>query len=295
MKYTISSKKIKKIHVWFRFAIQLLFFVIMPSVFTTAFSGVKYVFTAVGQGKHIDVTAFIMVLAAVAVFTIIFGRFFCGFACAFGSLGDWVHALYMFICKKIKKKPVNIKEKWKKPASYIKYMILTVIVIMCFTGAYSKYTGWSSWEVFSMLRAGNLKLGGHITGLVILIVIVAGMAVCERFFCRFLCPMGAVFALLPVLPVFSLARERNNCIKGCHACTMKCPSGIELPALNDITNENIEHKETSTADCFMCGKCIDICPKSNIKAKAVPIKTNEIIFTIFRAAILIAILIYAGI
>lgn len=285
----------KKIHIYIRYAVQLLFFILMPSIFTTAFSGVKYIFNAVGQGKIVQFTAFIAVLTTVALFTIVFGRFFCGFACSFGSLGDWVHAAYLLICKKIKKKPLYINEKLKKKLSYIKYVILSVIVVMCFDGMYSKYTGWSPWEVFSMLRAGNIKLSGHKIGVVLLAMIIIGMAVCERFFCRFLCPMGAIFTLLPVLPLFSLARERNNCIKGCHICSGVCPSGIELKELTEITNKDIEHNETSAADCFMCGKCINTCPKSNIRANIIPIKTNEIIFTILRTAILVAVLMYAGI
>ena len=58
-----------------------------------------------------------------------------------------------------------------------------------------------------MLHAGNFKLGGYIVGLVLLVLILVGMAFQERFFCRVLCPMGAVFSMLPVLPLFTLRRD----------------------------------------------------------------------------------------
>ena len=61
-----------------------------------------------------------------------------------------------------------------------------------------------------------------------MVLILVGMAFQERFFCRVLCPMGAVFSMLPVLPLFTLRRDRSECIRGCRACTMKCPSDIEL-------------------------------------------------------------------
>lgn len=75
----------------------------------------------------------------------------------------------------------------------MKYVILTIILILCYLGVYSSFKGTSPWDVFSMLRAGNLGLGSYITGAVVLVLIIIGMCVQERFFCRFMCPMGAVF------------------------------------------------------------------------------------------------------
>ena len=101
----------KKINNYLRIAIQILFFLLMPSVFTTAFSGAKYIFTQIGNEQAIAMTPFVTVLIVLCAYTIVFGRFFCGFACAFGSVGDWIHEIYIFICKKAKKKPVTNKKK----------------------------------------------------------------------------------------------------------------------------------------------------------------------------------------
>ena len=133
----------KKINNYLRIAIQILFFLLMPSVFTTAFSGAKYIFTQIGNEQAIAMTPFVTVLIVLCAYTIVFGRFFCGFACAFGSVGDWIHEIYIFICKKAKKKPVTISEKIRKKLSYLKYIILTAIVLACFFGVYSKTKGWS--------------------------------------------------------------------------------------------------------------------------------------------------------
>lgn len=50
--------------------------------------------------EKVAMTSFVTVLVVICIYTILFGRFFCGFACAFGTLGDGVHALYVWICKK---------------------------------------------------------------------------------------------------------------------------------------------------------------------------------------------------
>lgn len=275
----IDAKLMKKIHAWLRAAIQLAYFVFFPSVYAAAFSGVKYIFTQIGAGNYIGLTAFISALLVLCVYTILFGRFFCGFACAFGTLGDAVRALYVWLCKKMKKKPVCLPEKWAVRFSYLKYIILAGIVLLCFAGSYAKLHGTSPWEVFSLLHAGNFKLGGYALGILFFFLILLGMCVQERFFCRFLCPMGALFSMLPVLPVFSLHRSRENCIKGCSACSKNCPSAVELP--DDGSLE-------PSGDCFMCQKCIDMCPKKNIHTGIRALRGNEIWFTLIRAIILLA-------
>ncbi|MBD5135665.1 MAG: 4Fe-4S binding protein [Lachnospiraceae bacterium] len=285
------KKKTLKLHTVMRLVIQAVFFILMPSAFTTAFSGIKYIFTHMGAREYLEFTSFLSVLTVLCLYTVIFGRFFCGFACAFGSFGDWIHGLYIVICKKIKKKPVQIDVKWKKRLSWIKYIVLSVIIVLCFEQIYGKMSGWNPWVVFSMIRSGNTNFDSYILGVVILIIIIIGMAVCERFFCLFLCPMGAVFSILPVLPVFALHRKRNECINGCNACGNKCPSGIGLPDADGTLSEDVY-----TGDCFMCQKCMDICPKENIKkGKGFLWKGNEIWFILFRAVLLAVLLIYAGI
>lgn len=207
---TLPAKKRKQIVSCLRAGIQLLYFLFLPSVFTAAFNGVKYIFTQLGQGEKIEMTAFVSALLLVCAFTIVFGRFFCGFACAFGSLGDAMHAIYGIICKKRKKKPRCIKPELAKKLVLIKYGILLLIALCCFAGVYQKARGTSPWDVFSMLHAGNFRLSSYIPGIVLLVLILVGMFFEERFFCRFLCPMGAVFSLLPILPFFTLHRKREN-------------------------------------------------------------------------------------
>ena len=159
-----NKKTMKKIHVWVRAVIQLLYFLFIPSAYTAAFNGVKYIFTQMGAKTHLEVTSFVAALIVLCVYTIVFGRFFCGFACAFGSLGDAVRALYVFICKKLKKKPITMKAAVVKKLQVVKYFVLAIIAVTCFTGVYSKAKGFSPWDVFSMLHARNFKLGGYTLG-----------------------------------------------------------------------------------------------------------------------------------
>ena len=217
----------KKIHVWVRAVIQLLYFLFIPSAYTAAFNGVKYIFTQMGAKTHLEVTSFVAALIVLCVYTIVFGRFFCGFACAFGSLGDAVRALYVFICKKLKKKPITMKAAVVKKLQVVKYFVLAIIAVTCFTGVYSKAKGFSPWDVFSMLHARNFKLGGYTLGVVFLVLIVIGMCFQERFFAVF-CADGAVIFYSAGYCRFLPCAETGLSVSRDAACTMKCPSDIEL-------------------------------------------------------------------
>ena len=285
-KKKLTKKEINAIHAWVRFFIQLAFFIFLPSAYSSAFAGVKYIFASLGAGEVIEVTAFIKVLLLLLIYTVVFGRFFCGFACAFGSLGDWVYTAVHWIAKKRKKKMPALPEKLRGVLPALKYFVLGAILVICFLGEYGKLSGTSPWDVFSMLHAFSLRFGKYEAGIVLFVLILIGMAFEERFFCKFLCPMGAVFSLMPVLTPFSLRRDRPNCLKKCSACTNVCPSKIGLPADGTLAVEG---------DCFMCGKCACVCPKSNIHCGAVRIRGNEYWFTALRAGMLAVLMAVTGV
>ena len=271
----MNQKKTKKWNIpkLLRLGIQILFFALFPSVWSASFAGVRYLFTQMGAGERIEVSALVAALIVLCVYTILFGRFFCGYACAFGSIGDWLYLIRCRIFPKKSRKSVCSSLTW------IRYLILAAIIVLCAADRYGALEGASPWDVFSRLRAGDLHLSGYTVGIVLLAVILIGMLWEERFFCRVLCPMGAVFSLLPVLPWFSLHRDRENCIRGCSACTRKCPMDVELP---DQKSWGV------SGDCIQCGRCIGTCPRKHIRCGISSIRGNEIGFTVIRACILLA-------
>ncbi len=92
----------------------------------------------------------------------------------------------------------------------VKYLLLAGLVALYVTRQEKLLTGASPWEVFSRLTALRLPPEGFGVGIGLLVLILLGMAVQPRFFCQFLCPMGAVFALLPVLPFARLHRQATT-------------------------------------------------------------------------------------
>ena len=140
---------------------------------------------------------------------------------------------------------------------------------------------------FPCSMQATFKLGGYLVGLVLLVLILAGMCFEVTFFsAEIFVRWELCFPCFRCFRFFALHRDRENCIKGCKACTKKCPSNIGLP---EDGSPRVE------GDCFQCQKCIDTCPKGNIHTSVKGICGNEFWFTILRAVILLILLLWLGV
>ena len=280
-------KRRMRLNALLRAVIQAVFFVVMPGAFMAAFSGVKSVFSAISEGSVLQLGSFVKVLLGLGIFTILFGRFFCGYACAFGTLGDFIYLISGIIQKKIfrRKKQIGIPEKLSPFLQGIKYVLLAVIVTACGLGVYNRFNqyNWNPWTVFSFFTSLQFTLNGYVVGGALLAAIIVGMALKERFFCQFLCPMGAVFALLPQLPFSALQRDKANCIKGCRACQNRCPVDIKL-----------EKDGFRNGECIACEKCAGVCPKGNIARWDRKLFRFEAIPVVLKAVLLIMMGVWLG-
>lgn len=225
----------------------------MPGAFVAGFNGVKAIFQAVGTGRPLSWTGFTMAFAVLCLFTMLFGRFFCGWVCAFGALGDFTYWLSGLVQKKLfgRKRQLRLPERWLPWGQKVKFLVLAAIVVLCALNLYSSLGVWSPWEAFSLLTALRLPHAG--SAVVLLIVILVGMALQERFFCQFLCPLGALFSLLPILPFAQLRRAADRCPSGCQLCRRQCPVSVRMDA------DNLRKGE-----CIACDRCADTCPYGNL-------------------------------
>ena len=142
----------KKRRTWLRAGVQLFFFVSMPGAFVAGFSGVKQIFLHIGAGEVLSADSFTLSLLGLCGFTLLFDRFFCGYACAFGSLGDAVWALSGLVQKKLfhRKKQLRLPERAVLLGQKVKYLLLAGLVALYVTRQEKLLTGASPWEGFSL-------------------------------------------------------------------------------------------------------------------------------------------------
>ncbi|MCR5665406.1 MAG: 4Fe-4S binding protein [Eubacterium sp.] len=288
----MEIKRNKKIRLVISVIIRAVFFFLFPAIFSTAFSGIKYLCTTIAACEPIELNGFLITLIAVVLFTIFFGRYFCGYGCVFGTYGDVLYQLASWVRSAFRKKmgkPKTLPQLSPvlgKIFSYGKYAVLLIVVLICLLSDQASQLGtFSPWTPFSRLQAFQAPAEGSGLAIFFLILISVGMLFVPRFFCRFLCPLGAVFSLLPVLPFSVVKRKKEDCLKGCNLCERNCPADLVLA---DAETE----ERTSMGECFNCSKCAYSCPKSNASAATMPGGKIGFVWIIVKGVILFAICYY---
>ena len=109
-------------------------------------------------------------------------------------------------------------------------------------------------EKIDKIYPGTKALDQVSFDLLLLLLIMIGMCTQERFFCQFLCPMGAIFAIMPIAPSALFNRDRSTCPAKCGACKKRCPAHLDIDGDTLLSGE-----------CICCHACQGICPKKNIR------------------------------
>ena len=250
--------KNKKIN-WIKVVIQILSFALIPGLFEGEFAAVGNIVSCIYKGNISweSVKYSVWMLLATVPATVLVGRFFCGFFCSFGAVQDllWLgsHRLRaLFPGKRNLKKADRIFR-------FAKYAVLFYFIIFIWSGVTAVKTA-GPWQVF-----GQYVSFGHWPGLkpllsvggVLLLLIFIGSLFVQRFFCRYFCPMGAIYSLISQTSFLKIDKPRKECGK-CHLCTSKCTMGMDLTKKDRIAG----------GECISCQKCVSWCPKGNARFRS---------------------------
>ncbi len=199
------------------------------------------------------VSGFLMLIGAIV------GRFVCGWLCPFGLIQDLLHKIPF---------PKKIKTfRGDRLLRKLKYVILVVFVILMpmflvdILGQGAPYfcklicpVGTLEGGIPLVLLNKTLHgaLGWLYTWkLLILAVTLFAAVVIYRPFCKYICPLGAVYSLFNSVSVFRYRVDEHKCT-GCGACAKCCDMGCD-PTVN-----------ANDPECIRCGKCKNTCPTGAI-------------------------------
>lgn len=191
------------------------------------------------------------VVGLLLAFGVLLGRAVCGWLCPFGLIQELIHKI------------PSPKRKLKKGFLYVKYIVLVVFVLIL-PVAVTDYMGMGKPAFCQYIcPAGTLEGGlslllaheslrkavGSLFSLkmTILVLTLIGCVFFYRFFCRTLCPLGAIYGLFNKISIFHLEVDRHKCV-GCGKCKDVC--GMEVDPV----------QTPNAAECIRCGACVDVCP-----------------------------------
>ncbi len=239
-----------------RLIVQTAFFILLPGLYVNAFAGIREIYTGLihqnfSLSEHIP--QLVGVIAVVPA-TILLGRFFCGWLCAFGTMGD----LLYYFSRKVFNVSFEVNEKVDRILKYLKFVILGFLVIAVWSLGALNIGSASPWNVFGILvDFGRLPDFSYAVteftiGFIILVAIIAASFFVERFFCRYLCPLGAVFTIISRFRLIKIKKSGQLC-GSCKACTKSCSMAIPL----------YKYDKIKSGECIYCFNCITACPRSN--------------------------------
>lgn len=199
------------------------------------------------------------VLGFIGLFGVIFGRLICGFACPFGLVQDLLYKI------PFPKKFKNIYG--HKILKYLRYVVLIVFVIVLPLTVVNLAGVGQPWFCEYICPSGTL-FGGiplvlaneslrstigfrfwiKISALVTCVFL---SIITYRPFCKYVCPLGAMYGLFNPISLYRYEVDKDKCIK-CGACQKACDMNIKV------------WEKPNSTECIRCGKCMEACKEGAI-------------------------------
>lgn len=214
------------------------------------FGGLESLYQIFATGTFISkIFAGTLILFGITVvLALLFRRSFCGLLCPFGAIQEF----FATIGQKIFKKRLIMPQKIDQPLRYLKYLVLVITVFYAWKTAGLWMTPYDPWSAYSHLSEGLESVWAEsAVGLILLVITLIGSLVYDRFFCKYLCPMGALYGIIGKISPFKVVRNEDSCIS-CGKCNNVCPVNIDVQHL----------KEVKSAECINCQICVLSCPKA---------------------------------
>jgi polyferredoxin len=198
--------------------------------------------------KKIYIGTFI-ILGITILLALIFRRSFCGLICPFGTLQE----IFGKLGKKIFKKKIEMPKQIDIPLRYLKYIILALTLFMAWYVAglwMAPYDPYSAYGHITSIGESIAEEPLAIIGFILLFVTIIGSIIYDRFFCKYMCPAGAFYAIIGKVSPTYIERNNDSCVH-CKACTKVCPMNIDVEQSTKI----------KSAECINCNECVNVCPK----------------------------------
>ncbi len=178
-------------------------------------------------------------------------RGFCSWICPFGLLNEYLSRLHKYIFRKNIKLPFWLDY----PLRSLKYLLLAFFLWAIFLQMDATALDYFISSPYNMVAdIKMLYFFKKITPFAfwVLAALFVLSILIRNFWCRYLCPYGALIGALSFLSIFKIHRNEKNCTN-CMKCTNACPMDINIHKTSCVFSD----------ECHACMKCVDTCPEKN--------------------------------
>ncbi len=211
------------------------------------FGGVETFWSLITAGGYVQriAASSVVLLGIVLVTALLFRRAFCGYICPLGALQELIGKVRRLFTRKPRLEMPAVID---RPARYLKYVVLVVFTVWTWQAASLVIRPYDPWVAWMHLSTAEVFAEFSI-GLAVLVVSLIGSVVYDRFFCKYLCPMGAFLGLISRVSLFRVQRTEASCID-CKACDGACPTNIAVSQAEVV----------NSPECINCNECVNACP-----------------------------------
>lgn len=210
-----------------------------------------YYFAVTGELHKAHPAGFFIFLGIVSL-SFLFGKSFCSWICPVGSISEAIGDFGDRIAMKLFKRKLRMPRWLDYPLRSLKYLLLGFFVYAIFLSMEvaalksfldSPYNIISDVKMYYFFADISQFAFGVIAVLFLLSVVV------RNFWCRYLCPYGALLGIFSLLSPVKIKRDADKCTS-CSLCTLACPNKIKVEKVNVVLSD----------ECSSCMKCVDACP-----------------------------------
>ena len=245
--------------------------------FLCPFGGLETLYALLaGQGflRHTAASSVILLVGMLAM-TVVYRRSFCGTICPLGAL----QGIFGAAGRRLFGRRFAVPRGIDRVARYLKYVVLVVFAVWTWQAAELVLRPYDPWVAWAHLTSGGL-FTTYLIGFIVLVVSLAGSLVYDRFFCKYLCPTGALLALFSRASLLGIRRDAGTCID-CGRCDTACMMNVAVATADEVTS----------AECISCNECVNACPVAGALEVTAPSgrRTSALASTAVVAAVLVAI------